>query len=100
MFMCIVCPSSLNRKGNLIQHEKIHAGIQFACDLCTATFTQKSALNRHKKNLHKIFATPQQRIQIAPNFIAPVVSIAPTTATASAQCTDDGFVADFANFVF
>jgi uncharacterized Zn-finger protein len=45
-----VCDKSFIQKAQLIQHERVHAGVmRFFCDKCDRGFKTKYSLNQHKK---------------------------------------------------
>ncbi|KAH9948394.1 hypothetical protein B0H21DRAFT_243672 [Amylocystis lapponica] len=54
-FICSQCGKSFAQSVNLKTHEIIHTGLKpFVCDIeqCTAAFTDRSSLARHKKEKH------------------------------------------------
>ncbi|CAH1778184.1 unnamed protein product [Owenia fusiformis] len=50
---CHLCMKVFSRKGNLVQHLKIHTGARpHKCDVCNKTFIRNSHLREHK-SLHR-----------------------------------------------
>ena len=54
-FGCGSCGKMLKTKQSLIAHEREHAGIRpFECNVCGKRFSEKAAVNQHKRLVHKI----------------------------------------------
>ena len=54
-FGCVTCGKMLKTKQSLIAHEREHAGIRpFECNVCGKQFSDKAAVNQHKRLVHKI----------------------------------------------
>ena len=52
-FNCAHCVYVTTKKGNLEQHVRsVHEKIKEICETCSKEFSDKSHLNRHKKNKH------------------------------------------------
>ncbi|XP_060859704.1 uncharacterized protein LOC132936909 [Metopolophium dirhodum] len=88
MFNCVQCPSVFAAKRNLVAHQKTHTDMRFSCNVCEKSFSYKTSLNKHLKNVHGIanvpvhlrpmpaapvIAQPAQQIQIAPQVFVPDV---------------------------
>ncbi|XP_069178456.1 zinc finger protein 678 [Procambarus clarkii] len=54
-FTCDVCGKVCQTESKLKNHQASHAndGIKPKCDICERSFSSRSALNKHKKMLHK-----------------------------------------------
>ena len=54
-FGCGSCGKMLKTKQSLIAHEREHAGIRpYECNVCGKRFSEKAAVNQHKRLVHKI----------------------------------------------
>ena len=52
-FKCEVCYKVFNRNDKLRQHvRQVHGGVRYFCDQCTASYTQKHNLIKHKESKH------------------------------------------------
>lgn len=49
---CLQCGKGFFSVSGLKHHVLIHKGMKFRCPICDTTFTQKSKVKRHLKNVH------------------------------------------------
>ncbi|VVD04875.1 unnamed protein product [Leptidea sinapis] len=50
--ICVTVAAKCLRKFNMLQHESTHTNTRFSCTKCTASFKQRSSLNRHTASKH------------------------------------------------
>jgi len=51
--VCKICGRKWKSKANLRQHEAIHSGIMFSCNMCESAFNRKDRLTDHIKKKHE-----------------------------------------------
>ncbi|XP_050685208.1 zinc finger protein OZF-like [Leptidea sinapis] len=51
-YKCRTCNKTFPKKFNMLQHESTHTNTRFSCTKCTASFKQRSSLNRHTASKH------------------------------------------------
>ncbi|CAI6374838.1 unnamed protein product [Macrosiphum euphorbiae] len=71
MFNYDQCPSVFTMKHNLVAHQKKHMGVRFPCTACPLTFSYKTGLNKHIKNIHGIDNVPAH---LRPMPAAPITA--------------------------
>ncbi|CAI6374127.1 unnamed protein product [Macrosiphum euphorbiae] len=71
MCNCDQCPSGFNAKRNLIAHQKKHMGVRFPFTICPSTFSYKTGLNKHTKNIHGIVNVP---VRLRPTPATPIIT--------------------------
>uniref|UniRef100_A0A2S2QHJ0 Zinc finger protein n=1 Tax=Sipha flava TaxID=143950 RepID=A0A2S2QHJ0_9HEMI len=80
MFNCEQCAITFTRKYNFIAHQKKHAGVRFPCTICSSSFSYKTGLSKHMKNihgivnlLHRLLINPLDRVSYSLRLVLSVM---------------------------